>query len=233
MRAYRDAGGDPGEDRLIAFYAAYRALVRAKVALLRAAQQPAAEQRARSRERRRAGTAGAGRTVRVAGAAAAGRSSSVECRPRASRRLAQALAELSHLPHLSSDVTRKRLAGIDLRQRASDAAYSAEFNRLTYAELGHHAAKETAACGGALVDATFRHRADRDAFAEAFGDAAPLLFVECRAPVRVRAERAARRDRQPRRVFGCVAVGRPAGALGVGAARRAGARGPRDTTQRP
>ena len=41
MRAYRDAGGDPGEDRLIAFYAAYRALVRAKVALLRAAQHPA------------------------------------------------------------------------------------------------------------------------------------------------------------------------------------------------
>ena len=33
VRGYRDAGGDPGEDRLIAFYAAYRALVRAKVAL--------------------------------------------------------------------------------------------------------------------------------------------------------------------------------------------------------
>jgi hypothetical protein len=31
----------PGDDRLIAFYAAYRALVRAKVALLRAARHPA------------------------------------------------------------------------------------------------------------------------------------------------------------------------------------------------
>ena len=31
-------------------------------------------------------------------------------------------------------------------------------------------------------------------------DAAPLLFVECRAPARVLAERAARRDRQPARV---------------------------------
>lgn len=38
VRAYRDAGGNPGDDRLIAFYATYRALVRAKVALLRAAQ---------------------------------------------------------------------------------------------------------------------------------------------------------------------------------------------------
>ena len=40
--AYRDAGGDPGPDALIDFYAAYRALVRAKVALLRGAQLPGA-----------------------------------------------------------------------------------------------------------------------------------------------------------------------------------------------
>ena len=70
--AYRDAGGDPGEDRLIAFYAAYRALVRAKVALLRAAQHPGLEQRARPRERRRPRPARAGRAVRLAGEAAAG-----------------------------------------------------------------------------------------------------------------------------------------------------------------
>jgi len=198
VRAYRDAGGDPGEDRLIAFYAAYRALVRAKVALLRAAQQPTASEHACERAIARELLALAERfawrarlplVIVICGTPAAGKS-----------HLARALAELSHLPHLSSDVTRKRLVGIGSRQRAGEAAYSAEFNRLTYAELGDRAAKETAACGGALVDATFRHRADRDAFAEAFGDAAPLLFVECRAPVRVLAERAARRDRQPRRV---------------------------------
>jgi uncharacterized protein len=106
--------------------------------------------------------------------------------------LAQALAEVSGLPHLSSDVTRKRLAGV----RQPSAVYDADFNRRTYAELGRRGAQETAACGGALVDATFRHRADRDAF----GDAAPLLFVECRAPSRVLATRAAQRDSQPRRV---------------------------------
>ena len=71
---------------------------------------------------------------------------------------------------------------------------------MTYAELGRRAARATAACGGALVDATFRHRADREAFADAFGAAAPLLFVECRAPMRVLAERAALRDQQPTRV---------------------------------
>jgi uncharacterized protein len=40
VRAYREAGGEPGNDQLIAFFAAYRALVRAKVALVRAAQHP-------------------------------------------------------------------------------------------------------------------------------------------------------------------------------------------------
>ena len=41
VEGYRAAGGDPGDDRLLAFFAAYRARVRAKVALIRAAQLPA------------------------------------------------------------------------------------------------------------------------------------------------------------------------------------------------
>jgi uncharacterized protein len=197
--AYRDAGGDPGEDRLIAFYAAYRALVRAKVALVRAAQHPAASsehghESAAARDllavaERFAWRARLPLVIVICGLPAAGKS-----------HLAEALAEVSGLPHLSSDVTRKRLAGIRSHQRAPSAVYSADFNRRTYAELGRRAARETAACGGALVDATFRHRADRDAFAKTFGSAAPLLFVECQAPVRVLAERAALRDRQPRHV---------------------------------
>ena len=199
VRAYRDAGGDPGEDRLIAFYAAYRALVRAKVALLRAAQHPASSSEhgrdsAAARDllalaERFAWQARLPLVIVICGVPAAGKS-----------HLARALAEVSRLPHLSSDVTRKRLAGIRLGQRAGSAVYSPDFNRMTYAELGRRAARATATCGGALVDATFRHRADRDAFAAAFGDAAPLLFVECRAPTRVLAERAAQRDRQPVRV---------------------------------
>ncbi|HSO99475.1 MAG TPA: AAA family ATPase [Solirubrobacteraceae bacterium] len=199
VRAYRDAGGDPGEDRLIAFYAAYRALVRAKVALVRAAQHPASSsehghESAAARDllavaERFAWRARLPLVIVLCGVPAAGKS-----------HLAEALAEVSGLSHLSSDVARKRLVGIRSHQRAPGAAYSADFNRLTYAELGRRAARETADRGGALVDATFRHRADRDAFAETFGNAAPLLFVECRAPAHVLAKRAARRDRQPRRV---------------------------------
>jgi uncharacterized protein len=198
VRAYRDAGGDPGEDRLVAFYAAYRALVRGKVVLLRAAQYPvSSSERGRESAAARDLLALAERfawwarlplVIVICGVPAAGKS-----------HLAHALAEVSRLPHLSSDLTRKRLAGIRPQQRAASAAYSAEFNRLTYAVLGRRAARATAVCGGALVDATFRHRVDRDAFVDAFGDAASLLFVECRAPACVLAQRAAQRDRQPRR----------------------------------
>ena len=199
VHAYRDAGGDPGEDRLIAFYACYRALVRAKVALLRGAQHPAtsgerADESAVARvllalAERFAWQARLPLVIVVCGVPAAGKS-----------HLARALAETSRLPHLSSDLTRKRLAGLRPQQRAGVTAYSAEFNRLTYAELGRCAAREAIVCGGALVDATFRHRADRDTFADAFADVAPLLFVECRAPARVLAERAAQRDIRPGRV---------------------------------
>jgi uncharacterized protein len=97
-------------------------------------------------------------------------------------------------------VTRKRLAGIGAHQRARLGFYSAEWGRLTYAELGHRAARETSSSGGAIVDATFRHRADRDAFQKAFEEAAPALYLECRAPARVLAQRAAQRDRDPTRV---------------------------------
>ena len=36
LASYREAGGDPGDDALVAFFGVYRALVRAKVALVRA-----------------------------------------------------------------------------------------------------------------------------------------------------------------------------------------------------
>ncbi len=198
VQAYRDAGGDPGEDSLIAFYAAYRALVRAKVALVRAAQLPPrsaerGEESARARDlillsERFAWRARLPLVIVVCGLPASGKT-----------HLAGALAQLSGLPHLSSDVTRKRLAGIRATQHAPAGSYSAEWNARTYAELARRAAQALATSGGAIVDATFRHLADRQAFAAALGLAAPLLFVECQAPGAVLAERAARRERDPQR----------------------------------
>lgn len=199
LDAYREAGGDPGQDRLVAFYALNRALVRAKVELAGAAQQmphSAAQGRhsAAAREllalaERFAWQARLPLAIVICGVPATGKSE-----------LAKALAASSGLAHLSSDVTRKHLAGIEPHARGDQELYSRRFSALTYAELGTRAAAQVRAHGGVLVDATFRRRADRDAFAAAFGNAGPLLYVECTAPASVLAERAQARETEPHTV---------------------------------
>ena len=199
VAAYRDAGGDPGEDLLIAFYATYRALVRAKVALTRAAQlEPTSSEygsaSAVARDliglaERFAWRARQPLVIAVCGGPASGKSY-----------LARALAEVSGMPHLSSDVTRKGLAGLSSTDPAGSHAYSSEWNARTYAELGHRAARLVAAGGGTIVDATFRHLNDRQAFAASFGRAGPVLFIECDAPRADRIDRAARRTRSRNQV---------------------------------
>jgi len=189
---YESAGGDHGGRQLLFFYAAYRAWVRAKVACLRASELPAGE---------RAGALGEARCFAEIGRRLAWRVRRpivlVVCGASATGKtyLAEALASLSALPRLSSDEVRKELAGLSPTERAPQAVYSEDASLRTYRELGARAA---AAADGAIVDATFRRRAHRAAFAEAFGGRA--LFVECSAPARVVAERAAGRELDPARV---------------------------------
>jgi aminoglycoside phosphotransferase family enzyme/predicted kinase len=196
LHAYRDAGGDPGEDDLVAFYACFRALVRAKVALVRAGQPPptgTAEHDARTARdlvalaERYAWRARLPLVIVICGLPAVGKST-----------LARALSSMSGLPCLSSDIVRKQAAGIAPTERAPLSAYSAQANRRAYAELGRLAADAATTQRGALVDATFRHRADRSAFLAAFGGAAPLHFIECQAPLEMAAERARRREAENR-----------------------------------
>ncbi|MBV8432621.1 MAG: AAA family ATPase, partial [Solirubrobacterales bacterium] len=181
LRAYRESGGDPGSDQLISFYAAYRALVRAKVELVRASQlarSSAAFSRrsATARELIAVAEAFAWRArlpliIIVCGLPASGKS-----------HLARALAVRTHLPHLSSDVTRKQMAGITSTHRAPESHYSADWNARTYAALARRVTQALETTGGAIVDATFRHRADRQAFGSALESDVPRLYVECRAP---------------------------------------------------
>ncbi|HEX6388952.1 MAG TPA: AAA family ATPase, partial [Solirubrobacteraceae bacterium] len=199
LDAYRESGGEPGSDALVSFYATYRALVRAKVALVRAAQHRVGSA-ARGHEsatarnllllaERFAWRARLPLAIVVCGVPASGKSV-----------LATALANASGLAHLSSDVTRKRLIGVGATERAPTDAYTTAANAMTYAELGRRAANEVHRTGGVIVDATFRHRVDRDAFRDAFAAAAPLVFVECLAPAAELERRARRREVDSSRV---------------------------------
>lgn len=188
---YRGAAGEEGGEarELLWFHAAYRAWVRAKVACVRAGEIGGGEARdaevASARGLAELGARLAWRARRplvlvVCGAAATGKT-----------RLSRALSELSGLPHLESDTVRKQLAGLDPRERAPEREYGEEASGRTYAELGARAAASPA---GAIVDATFRRRAHRAAFGEAYGEGTPApLFVECRAPAATVAEWARKR----------------------------------------
>jgi len=195
VEEYRTAGGDDGGDAVLGFYAAYRAWVRAKVACLRAGELPLGEPRSCELDHARVladlGERLSWRARRplllvVCGGSATGKTY-----------LARELAQSSGLVHLSSDVVRKELAGLASEQRAPVTEYSEEASLRTYAELGVRAAAAVDN-GGAVVDATFRRRGDRQAFRDAYADAIPSpVFVECRAPAAVIAERARSREQEP------------------------------------
>ncbi|MDP2710015.1 MAG: AAA family ATPase, partial [Solirubrobacteraceae bacterium] len=168
VAAYRDAGGDPGDDALLAYYGAYRALVRAKVDLLRAAQLAGVGNDADADAARAARTdadalldlaerlawrARGPLVLAIGGPPASGKST-----------LAAELARRSGVPVLSSDVLRKQHRGLELRARAPDADYTPSARAAVYRELGECARASCADGESAIVDATFGDRRLRAAF---------------------------------------------------------------------
>lgn len=115
-------------------------------------------------------------------------------------RLASALASGFDLEVLSSDVIRKELAGLPPAARADASHYDESHNLATYAQLGRRAAELLAADGGVIVDASFRHQADRETFLSELGSDTRRIYIECVAPPRVLLERAAARQQEVDRV---------------------------------
>jgi hypothetical protein len=201
LDAYLQRTGDYAGVRLLRYYMVYRALVRAKVAGIRAAQpELLAAQRTALAEKCRSHLALAHRfatQMRPALIVHYGLSGSGKTTA------SQVILEHLGAIRVRSDVERKRLQGLAATARTGAAVgagiYSAEANRATYARLA--AAAEDVVSGGciALVDATFLRRADRDAFRALAGRlGVPFGIAQFTAPPEVLRSRVLRRAHESR-----------------------------------
>jgi len=196
--AYRHAGIDPGSQALRAFYAAHRALVRAKVTLIAAAEH---DRDARAQQLAQAGAmwalaerlcwrARAPVAVLVCGPAGSGKST-----------LAAELSRRCGLPVLSSDAIRKSAAGLAVTERAAAEHYSERFTHATYERLGREAERALAGGPGVIVDATCRSRRERGQLLPRLARAGlTRLVVHCDATLEVALERAAERMHDAERI---------------------------------
>jgi aminoglycoside phosphotransferase family enzyme/predicted kinase len=162
---------------------AYRAVVRAKVAAISALEPEMPEaDRAHARE-------SAGEHLRLAAAVEIehrGPIWLVTTAPPASGKslLCRALAQGAGWPHMSTDLTRKRLAGVTEDQRLDASGYSQEASDRTYAAV--LAAASDATRSGAsvvLVDGNFPNADRRSAAQQAATECgADCWFIELRLP---------------------------------------------------
>ncbi len=198
LDAYLAETGDYGGLAVLRFYLVYRAMVRAKIACLRAQQLPeGAAQRTQAagecREYLRLAEAFAAldRRALIVTRGLSGSGKTV---------VSGLLVEELGMIRVRSDVERKRLHGLAAAERTGAAVgtgiYAPETTRGTYERLREVARTVVAAGFPAVVDATFLARADRDAFralARTLG--VPFAIAACEAPEPVLRERIAARDR--------------------------------------
>jgi uncharacterized protein len=118
--------------------------------------------------------------------------------------LARAIAGRLALVHLSSDVVRKRLAGLRPTVHQDEGfergLYSRSISRRTYAALKRHAARWLRRGQSVVIDATCGRPADRGAFRQLARRArARLLIILCQADEDVLRARLAARSLDPTR----------------------------------
>lgn len=189
LQGWLTAGGDFDALALLPYFEGYRALVRAKVAALRAWQDAAAAaaQFAAARHYLDWATARATRRapalVLMSGLSGSGKTW-----------LAQRIAARLDAVVVRSDVERKRLAGLQPLQSSGslpDAGlYSRDFNARTYAHLNDCAMCSLLGGESIVVDAANLRRAERASFLElARRLGARATIVHCSAPIEVLRER--------------------------------------------
>lgn len=193
---YAGKSGDPGLRAVLGLYKSHTAVVRAKVAALAAATEVPGEA---SPDERRSEARG---YLQLAAACALPPALVLTCGLPASGKswLARRLAGPLGAVVLSSDVVRKRLAGLD-PSRPSPAAFRAgiydeEMTDRTYGRLLESAVALVRGGRTVIVDATFPDRARRAPFAAAAAEeGCPLQVLHVTAPEQVVRGRLDRRER--------------------------------------
>ncbi|HEY8520444.1 MAG TPA: AAA family ATPase [Gammaproteobacteria bacterium] len=186
LNRYLEVGGDYEGLAVLPFYLIYRALVRAKVRRIKAAQAGAERPTADAPYIELAARLAAPRRPRLVlmhGLSGSGKthlSSELVCALPAVR--------------VRSDIERKRLQGLDETARTGSAVgaglYAADATERTYGRLADVTRVALRAGLDCIADATFLHRADRDHFRRLAADeGATFAIVDCAANERVLRER--------------------------------------------
>jgi uncharacterized protein len=200
LDGYLRETGDYSACRMLRLYGVHRALVRAKVAALRAAQVTEPETHAGSgSEHRRYLECAAQllapprpRLILMCGLSGSGKSW-----------LAQRLASKLGAIHLRSDVERKRLGGLAAGQRSGAALgqglYSAAKSAATYERLRECAGEALAGQLSVIIDATCQRQEQRARLASlGASHGAGVYVIFCHAPREVLEARIAAREREAR-----------------------------------
>ena len=197
LNRYLEANGDYEGLAVLRYYLVYRAMVRAKVAILREeeGEMSAGEDAALWKEydayldlARRYKEPEPPTIIILHGLAGAGKST-----------LARRLVETMGAVQVRSDVERKRLFGMEAGERSDsaveDGIYSIGAGEATYARLAECAEVIVRSGWTAIVDATFLRRGDRERFHQLEDElGVPLVIVEVTAPLEVLEERIRRRE---------------------------------------
>ena len=194
VSGYLEQTGDYEGLSLLRYYAVYRALVRAEVALIRL-RQPELRARVRLREHttfeqylalaERLSHPGTRTLVVMTGLSGSGKST-------VALELAQRLGGI----RVRSDVERKRLFGFAPRDSTEGAVYTAEATARTYDQMAEIARAALVAGVAAVVDGAFLRRIERDryrALARQLG--VRFTLVACEAPADILRARVAARHR--------------------------------------
>ncbi|MGZ8255806.1 MAG: bifunctional aminoglycoside phosphotransferase/ATP-binding protein [Burkholderiaceae bacterium] len=178
---YLEVTGDYAGLSVLAYYAVYRALVRAEVALIRL-RQPELKRQVRLREHtsfeqylalaERLCRPGARSLVVMTGLSGSGKST-------VALELAQRLGGI----RVRSDVERKRLFGFAPQDRTAPTVYSIEATARTYDRMAEVARVALLAGVPAVIDGAFLRRAERDRFRALARELdTRFTIVACEAP---------------------------------------------------